>query len=163
MIEKVAWERLYAKDNNLYSMHLQISILHSGTPIHCHYVGALLGSREKLIELHGKWCYTLTKKALAEYGMITLCAQADIYRQCMDYFLDQKMDVNRNTEDCTDWEALFDAEWVFVEQCFLELSYQVTAFELHLNMINEALELLSFECNQLYCQIDGDIQAEWLP
>ena len=75
-------------------MHLQMSILRSGTPIHCHYVGALLGSREKLIELHGKWCYTLTKKALAEYGMITLCAQADIYRQCMDYFLDQKMDVN---------------------------------------------------------------------
>ena len=81
----------------------------------------------------------------------------------MDYFLDQKMDVNGNTEDCTDWEALFDAEWVFVEQCFLELSHQVTAFELHLNMINEALELLSFECDQLYCQIDGEIQAEWLP
>ena len=148
---------------NLYSMHLQMSILSSGTPIHCRYVGALSGSREKLIELHGKWCYTLTEKALAEYGMITLCAQADIYRQRMDYFLDQKMDVNGNTEDRADREALFDAEWVFAEQCFLELSRQATAFELRLNMINEALELLSFECDQLYRQIDGEIQAGWLP
>ena len=144
-------------------MHLQMSILSSGTPIHCHYIGALLGSRKKLIKLHGKWCYTLTEKALAEYGMITFCAQADIYRQSMDYFLDQKMDMNGNTEDHEDGEVLFDTEWVFAEQCFLELSHQATAFELHLNTINESLELLLFECDQLYHQINGEIQAGWLP
>lgn len=147
---------------NLYShMVLQPMILGSRRPIHCRYAGALPSSKQKLITLHGKWCYTRTERALAEYGMIELCAQADIYKGRMDFFLGQKNADADPDGDSKDQKlpALVNAEWTFAEQCFLELSRQASAYELRLRKINAALNLLSLERDQLYLQMDAEMRA----
>lgn len=72
--------------------------LQNGYLIPGRYVGAHPGDREKLVELHGKWCYAHTERAMVEYGMIELCTHADAYKERMNSFLGQKME-DRNGAD----------------------------------------------------------------
>lgn len=113
-----------------------------------------------MIELDGKWCYTQTERTLAEYGMIELCAKADIYRKRMNSFLDKRvLELSQGDEGTKDRITLFDAEWTYAEQCFLELSRQATVFQHRLLEISAKLDVLAFERDQFYLQVDSEMRA----
>lgn len=95
--------------------------------------------------------------------MVELCAEADIYRDRMRSFLDQRnAEMEKNPKNEQGRIALFNAEWTFAEQCFLELSRQAAAYEARLHKINVALGRLSLERDQLHLHVGCEMRSGYL-
>lgn len=111
-----------------------------------------------MIQLHGKRCSTQTELKLTESCMLELCERADEYMERMVSALTRREAQLKMDGPVDDRRImLLDAEWIFAEDCYLELSARATAFQDHLRDLETKLHLLALDNAQLYAQIDTEM------
>lgn len=126
------------------------------------YVAASSAHRERLIELNGQWCYTEAGKEFAAYCMMKLAARADVYRlRMLSASQCKKQLAGRSCWDShtEDQYRLLDAEQVFAERSFLELTKQAVIFQTRLLSTDQSLRTLTSQHNELFNLVDKAMLA----